>query len=273
LRESITIIKKENVFNTRGSYPVLVYCDDLSYYVVKYKRNRKATNLFNEYIGASFLKLWDLAIPDFEFIDVKNEHVPLGLHSDISPHYFESTCFGSKFSRSYSDVSQILGESPQMWKEQFVHKNELLFIALFDIWTANEDRNINNANLMYDLSDGNRFIPIDHQHIFNSSSSESKLSQLTSNDSILSYQPLRQLFKKNEIQKQELVVEIRDKYYFYIDECHQNLDKILEKIPEDWNINTNDYVKLLDSQIFNQEWVEDCWENFITLLRCNFLKI
>jgi len=69
LRESITIIEKKNVFNTKGSHPVLVYCNDFSYYVVKYKRNRVATNLFNEYIGASFLKLWDLAIPDFEFIE------------------------------------------------------------------------------------------------------------------------------------------------------------------------------------------------------------
>jgi len=190
----------------------------------------------------------------------------MGLHPNITPHYFESTCFGSKFSRSYSDISAILGDSPQLWKEKFVHKNELLLIALFDIWVANDDRNINNANLMYDLSAGNRFIPIDHQDIFNSSNLEYKLSQLTSNDSILNYQTLPQLFKKNEIQNQQLVAEIEDKYYFYINKCQQNLDKIFKKIPEDWNIDTNYYVKLIDNQIFNQKWIKDCWQTFITLL-------
>lgn len=272
MRESITIIKKENVFNTRGSYPVLVHCDDLSFYVVKYKRNQKATNLFNEYIGASFLKLWDLATPDFELINVKKEHVPAGLHPNISPDYFRATCFGSKFSRSYDDVSEILKESPQVWKEQFIHKNELLLIALFDIWIANEDRNINNANLMYDLSSGNRFIPIDHQHIFNSSNLENGLSQLTDNESILSLQTLQQLFKKKEIQNKKLVVDAKNKYYFYVDECQKKLIEIFKEIPKDWNIDTQYYVELLENQIFNEKWIENCWENFITLLQCNFLK-
>lgn len=265
MRESITIIEK--VFNTRGSHPVRVRCDDRAHYVVKYKKHPVANNLFNEYIGASFLKLWSLATPDFELVHIKKEHIPVGLHPSISPDYFESTCFGSKFSRDYSDISDILNGSSKSWEKQFIYKNELLFIALFDIWLANEDRNINNANLMYDISRGNRFIPIDHQYIFNSSNLEYGLSQLTEYDSILGNEIFMKLFRKSEIiNNQNLLDEMKNKYYFYVGECKKNLNRIIMEIPEDWNINVNYYVELLENHLFKDKWIEDCWKNFEEIL-------
>ncbi len=264
MKESITTIEK--VFPTNGSHPVLVYCNDLCYYVVKYKRSKIATNLFNEYIGSSFLQLWELGTPDFEFIDVKKEHVPIGLHENISPEYFDAMCFGTKFSRNYSDVTDFLTKSSVSWKKQFIHKEEILLIALFDMWIGNEDRNINNPNLMYDLASGNRFVPIDHQHIFNSSSLEGKLSQLTENDSILSHSIIKSLFKRNELKDQELVADIQRKYYLYIERCQQNLHNIISKIPADWNIKTEKYVQLIEGKIFSERWIRNTWINFVTLL-------
>ena len=38
----------------------------------------------------------------------------------------------------------------------FFFKDELLLIALFDIWMSNDDRNTNNPNLMYDLLNRNK---------------------------------------------------------------------------------------------------------------------
>ncbi len=264
MRESITAI--QHVFPTNGSHPVLVYCDDLYNYVVKYKRSNVATNLFNEYIGSSFLKLWELATPDFDFINVKKEHVPIGLHENISPSYFTSTCFGTKFSRDYSDITKFTGESPNSWKKQFIYKEEVLLIALFDIWIGNEDRNMNNPNLMYDLSTANRFVPIDHQHIFNSSNLEGNLSLLTDNDSILNHTIIKQFFKKNELKDQKLIANIERKYYLYIKKCHKKLHNIIDILPVDWNIETNKYVQLIEEKIFDEKWIKCAWTNFLTLL-------
>ena len=58
----------------------------------------------------------------------------------------------------------------------------LAFIALFDFWMANEDRNANNYNLMYDVN-AHLFVPIDYGCVFNTATYDYSLSQLTETDS------------------------------------------------------------------------------------------
>ena len=120
---------------------------------------------------------------------------------------------------------------------------------------------------MYDLSNENRFVPIDHQYIFNSSNLEDGLSYLTYYDSILAHEVVAHLLKKSEtIELNRSLDKIEDKYYFYIGECKNNLNSIMEEIPEDWNINTNNYVQLLENHLFNNEWIKDRWEDFKMIL-------
>lgn len=61
---------------------------------------------------------------------------------------------------------------------------QLMQIALFDFWIANEDRNANNANLMYDVG-RSQLVSIDYGCILNTATFEYPLSQLTTTDTIL----------------------------------------------------------------------------------------
>lgn len=258
----------EKVWNTNGSRPVLVLCNDLNHYVVKYKRNNLvATALFNEYLAASFLRIWELHVPNFEFIKIQQEHVPPRLHADIQPYFFNDTCFGSKHSRSYLDVTHFLHMSSEYWKKRFILNKELLQIALFDAWMANEDRNANNPNLMYDLDQDNRFVTIDHQHIFNSSNLQYGLSQLTYTDSILNFQGIKSLFKKKELVATETIDQLEKKYYICVEECSRNLDGVVDSTPSDWNIDQNETVRLIRESIFSEEWIKDSWKSFISFVQ------
>lgn len=69
---SIEAIHK--VYNTTGSSPVLVTCNDLNEWVCKY--DRSSISLFNEYVAASFLQLWGLKVPEFAFVTVHPDHIP-----------------------------------------------------------------------------------------------------------------------------------------------------------------------------------------------------
>lgn len=92
---SITEIQKQHCYETRGSRPVRVFCNDLNYYVCKYATGVGFPYmLFNEYIAACFLKIWNLPVPDFGFVHIKPEHVKL---TGYPFHFFEKPCFGSLY--------------------------------------------------------------------------------------------------------------------------------------------------------------------------------
>lgn len=72
--QSITEIKAEHCYDTRGSQPVRVFCSDFNYYVCKYHKRGSgfASGLFNEYMAACFLKTWKLSVPDFAIVTINN---------------------------------------------------------------------------------------------------------------------------------------------------------------------------------------------------------
>ena len=150
--QTLQSIQTANRQYQTGDAPILILCNDMQDYVCKYALNGNATNLLCEYLAASFLKLWELPVPDFCFVQVNYEHVQqLG----IPKHVIEKTCFGSKFSKSYVELN-LFNDEPDLKKQTgyIAHKMNLLKIALFDIWLANEDRNHNNLNLIVDVANG-----------------------------------------------------------------------------------------------------------------------
>jgi len=71
---SITEIKPEHCYQTRGSRPVRALCNDLNYYVCKYHTSSGFPyHLFNEYLAACFLQIWQLPVPEFAFVKIKKE--------------------------------------------------------------------------------------------------------------------------------------------------------------------------------------------------------
>jgi len=263
--KSITAINK--VYASKGSQPVRVLCDDMEEYVCKYNTHpgRTANKLFREYIGASFLTYWKLATPDFAFIEILEEHI--GDFQQLQPAFFKTICFGSRFNRSYKEVDKFLSLMKAKDRKLFPERHEFLKIALFDIWMSNEDRHYNNFNLLLDLDNANRFIPIDQEMIFNTGNLNRGLYLISENESIVNTPLTKALFLNKELKDRKYLTKLKEEYYFCINECKKNIDVVLETIPDDWLINTGVEKEMLLKELFNPKWVKDVYIEFLRFIQ------
>jgi hypothetical protein len=261
---SIKEIQPEDCYQTGGSRPVKVFCNDWNEYICKYYTGKGfASGLFNEYLAASFLKLWKLAVPDFSFVQVQRDH----LNQVKFPfHYFKTPCYGSLFNHDYKEIDKFfLGYS--FHDEQLLKLvPQFLKIGLFDIWLSNEDRNFNNMNLMLDVESIN-FIPIDHVQVFNSNCLDKEPVQITEDESILtsplmSKNFLRTLQQNCENLRTTSIIEFsRD-----LSLCHENLDKILQNVPPEWGVDSL-FIQSRLSYYFSKEWQERSLSTFFTYIQ------
>lgn len=256
---SIDVIRKQY---PTGEEPVLVMCSDMNYYICKYVHtSASAQKLACELIGVKMANAWQLDAPKASLVRIKSEHWPSHF---IRPKIITSL-LGSRFLENVIDVSPSTFDKVAQTSTVFV---QLLKIALFDFWIANEDRNANNANLLYDIS-GSCLIPIDFGCILNTADFDSPLMQLTFTDTIL-WSPLFKYIIKGISQKRikKDTAELREKYYGYIHESSLQMDSIIEDLPHEWNVST-DVIKNKLCQLFHPNWTEAVWNNFIDCLNGN----
>ena len=144
----------------------------------------------------------------------------------------------------------------------------MLKIALFDFWVANEDRTYNNANLLYDVR-CDELVSIDYGGIFNTSTFEYPMCQLTMTDTILYAEIFKQFknrFSENEIRV--VAVGLEDYYRRSVDNCRGVLESIVSEIPSEWKVD-NEFIYNKLQQLFDKVWVDEVWMNFIECLKDN----
>lgn len=267
MQQLYSIQTADKKFDTGGSQPVLVTCNDLNSYVCKYNRwSGAAYKLMCEYLGASFLKLWELNVPDFATISVKREHIPQ--EYNLNGYYFDTTCFGSQYSRTYAEVSDFTANVSSPQRKDYPNKKDLFYIALFDIWLANEDRNHNNYNLLVDTENERSFIPIDHETILNSCSIRYPICELTYEDSLISSPLFLKLFSSNDFNK-SVRAEIEENFYLKVKHCQENYVKVIEQLPVDWKINQLEIEAKFRNEIFADSWLRNCFHLFLEFLQLN----
>lgn len=195
-----TIEEIHQVFQTSGSSPLLVTCNDFRDWVCKYDKAPK--NLLNELIANKFAEIWDIKTPEMALIKVKKEHIPLHKYPKIEHHLFDKECFGSLYLESSKeiDLSLVPLFKESSFRDKLGNKEDFLKIALFDIWLANEDRNHNNFNLLLNATADklNFFYAIDHVTIFNSSFLNYNITELTEDDSIIKTELAKILFSNKK---------------------------------------------------------------------------
>lgn len=255
---SIVALKPEDVIPT-GAKPVRAFCNNWNYYLLKHEKIG-ISQLVNEYLAASFLRIWELNIPGFAFVTVKTEHVPMGLHEDLQPHFFSKPCFGTWYGRNWGEVDKVAEKMVLAQKHLFPQKLELLEIALFDLWVANEDRNANNYNLLLNFDTHYRFIPIDHQAIFNYDNLDQPLTPLTEYDSLLSTPVVDYLFSKKELKKATSLLQAS--FFEKIQRCQVQTVEILNQLPSNWQINIAQTHELLQQNLFENHWLQQTWKHF-----------
>ena len=256
---SIKAIEKQ--YGT-GEEPVLVMCSDMNAYVCKYMRSTATTyKLACELIGSHLAKAWRLKTPEIALVRIKPEHWA----GRIVQHNISAPAIGSRWLNGVLDItpSTLCEVRPGGASLQ-----QLLKIALFDFWIANEDRNANNANLLYDI-ERECLVSIDYGCILNTATFEYPMSQLTSTDTILwsdLFCHINQGISQTTLT--HMVGKLKTLYTALVKNSAREVDCILAAIPEQWKIPA-DVVKRKLLQLFDEAWVEGVWDNFMECLKEN----
>lgn len=263
MKELQTIEEIHKIFDTQGSSPLLVTCDDFNDWVCKY--DRFPQYLFNELIASKFAVIFDIKTPETAFIRVKEEHIPREKYPQLQLGWFEKICFGSLYlenSKEIDSTAVSMFEEKSM-QNKIADKTDFLKIALFDIWIANEDRNHNNFNLLLYASPTrmNFFYAIDHVNIFNSSFLAYGAAEITEDESILKTDLAKILFGKTR-NLTKIVDNLVENFYLCTKECENQLDEILNLVPESWNIDRDMIRTRIVENLFTEEWKQQCETNF-----------
>jgi len=179
--------------------------------------------------------------------------------------WFEKECFGSLYLESTKELDHTMISMFQekSFRDKIADKSDFLKIALFDIWMANEDRNNNNFNLLLFVSQEktNFFYAIDHVNIFNTSFLDYGIADLTEDDSIIKTDIAKILFGKDR-NLTDIVNNLIEKFYICTKECEDKLDEKLSLVPDSWNIDKDLIKGRIITNLFSQEWKEQCVANF-----------
>lgn len=245
-----------------GEEPVLVLCSDLHSYICKYMRSSaSACKLACELIGSTLASCWNLPTPNIAFVLIKPDHWA-GLRT---PHSVSALTLGSERLEGVIDVTPTTYREIEPTK---VASEQLVKIALFDFWIANEDRNANNANLLYDINRG-CFVSIDYGCILNTATFDFPMSQLTSTDTILWSDLFQHLLGGTKEAAITKIVESTKAYYKEcIKQSQDGIATILENLPSDWNV-PKDVVEWKLNQLLEADWISEVWDNFIDNLKDN----
>ena len=166
---------------------------------------------------------------------------------------------GSRKMENVSDLGEY--NCDQVWVSEW-SLYQLLQIALFDMWLANEDRTSNNYNLLYDLRQG-RIVSIDYGGIFNSGTLNYPVSQLTPEDSIITSDLFFRLKYSN---LQDVVQRLHIYFLRSVAKCKAIVQESLDILPEKWKADKT-LIEAKLAEVFAVEWVTDTWENFKVLTK------
>lgn len=259
-RKSIQEVHK--VYETSGSQPALVTCDDLKDWVCKYHHSKSV--LFNEFLSSCFLNCWKIPTPEICFLNLDQKHIPEKYLNTLQPHFFKTACFGSKFLPYAKEMDYFFGTlKHQKQVLNKIEKEDFLKIGLFDLWISNDDRNHNNYNLLLnaDSAEKWRFYAIDHGAVFNTGCLNRGLVHITEEESILNSNAFKTLFSKRSSEIKDLKKLLKD-FYFYTLQCEKNVDNYIEAVPESWNIDKHE-IKEDIKQIFSSQWLKETEQVFL----------
>lgn len=244
-----------------GDRPVLVLCSDMQQYICKYMRPNStiAYKLECELIGAQMADAWNLNTPPVAIVNIKPNH----WNNSVS-HSIGAPAIG------FRKMENVLDVASTTYKQVTPNKDtlyQLLKIALFDFWIANEDRTCNNANLLYNV-ETEQIISIDYGGVLNNVLFDNPLSQLTETDSILCADIFAHICKAVSPKTLFQNVQLLEKDYYKCIGRGRKKKSVLQTMPKEWSVSA-DKVALKIDELFATQWIEETWQNFVECLKSN----
>jgi hypothetical protein len=257
-----------------SSVPFLSSCIDdnqkIERYYLKYILDKQNyCGLVYEIIGNKLASALKINVPEIAFckagdIAVNNSRIPQNYLIGA-----DSICFASKEIEPHDMISDDNLIRDKTTFNKYLNAEDLLRIALLDLWIQNDDRNSINQNLLAEMNnDGYLFYAIDHFHCFGGERYFNKDFSKLQPDSCKSI--LTSTFGRS-------IIQYLDVEYFYnnIAEEFSNLtngngvqqiiSSVFNQLPIDWKVNkqlSNQLVLFLTDNNRNKA-VEKTFESLI----------
>ncbi len=256
-------IQEVSIQYATGDLPILVLCSDKQQYVCKYARPSItiAYKLTAELIGSQMALAWNLKTPAVAFVNISPAH-----WATIStPHSVSLPAIG------FRKIENVVDITPMTFRQVPVNEStiyQLLKVALFDFWIANEDRTANNANLLYDVKEGD-LISIDYGGVLNNVSFDFRSTQLTETDSILCSDLGAHLLSRTSGKMvAECVDALKIEYNRVIKKSKKIAVQIQSIVPKEWAMPLDKLNNKLD-ELLSEEWCHSVLTNFAECLKSN----
>jgi len=266
-KEVISIVSRYDTAHR----PLKVFDSEYTPYVLKFPNNPfDDSSIIKEFLCHFLLKCWE--IPTTKIASL---HVPSNVidqSSQITKREKELIrnypCFGSKLLLHSTELSNLITADNIVSQRRIKNANDILKIALFDIWVENDDRKPSNNNILLNQA-GRCFelIPIDHSYTFSSL----EFSELTytevcfsDNDSIL-YSPLAKSIIKNIKCNREFYVEYEKMFYICIENVKALFSRPTSNVADNLIFTTRDKT-FLSNFLFNNERNRSVLNNFFHII-------
>lgn len=251
-RNIVSIIKK---FPTDGHSPYLALDDAFERFVVKPPlSNFDFSAIKKEFLCALLLPHWSIVTPPFYSCgiteDLRNNDLENDLRFKLTDCYFASL-----FLEEATELNRLFEFKGKVALKNIRKKEDLIRLALFDIWVENDDRKPSNANLLL-KSRENKFdiYAIDHAFTFASVSLDSLyvgMLSFSDNDSILYSELGRELVRNCQINDYWLK-EFEQYFYLCVQNCRENFKVIINKIPKTYQLTVNE-INCLEQFLFDEK--------------------
>lgn len=248
----ISLIKK---FPTDGHSPYLAISDDYDQLVVKPPVSKyDFGSIKKEFLCALLLQYWDILTPPFFSCSVSDELLINELNDDNRFRLTDSY-FASLFFENATELNELFEFKGKVALKNIVEREDLIKIALFDIWIENDDRKASNSNVLL-KSENNlfRIYAIDHAFTFASLGLNNLYPGVLSfsdNDSILYSEFGKEIVKFCEINA-NWIASYEQYFYLCVENVNKNFDKIISKIPVNYSL-TAEEIKMLKSFLFDKD--------------------
>lgn len=259
-----SIVKR---YDTEGHSPLLVFAEDFSPYVLKFRNNSSDNySIAKEFICHYLLKCWAIPTPDISGLIVDSEIAMQcdKLRDREKRLINNSTCFGSRLILNAFELMNLVTAENVTAQKRIINTKDLLKIALFDIWVENDDRRPSNNNILLEPR-GKNFIINAIDHAFTFSTLIFKELQYTDvcfshNDSIL-YTPLgKSIIRKTKVDR-AYYEQLKEMFYLCVGNAKNNFHEIISNIPDNLFFTKEDETFLADF-LFNDKRNNNVFHEF-----------